>query len=275
MDIRAILIDFDGTLLQRDQVYVSFRNIRALEAAMEKGIHVIPSTGRVEDMFPPQIDAMKQIRYWVTSNGARVVDRQTREVIYQSLFTPEESARICKIFEGQNIYSEISANGFIYMENEVCAHLERYPVPPHHVWFLDLSRQIVLDKPSEFFLANNIGIEKVNIYGVPEHSQKPIIDALLETGVIDISEGAGRDIQFFPKRLDRAQALDALFARLGLDYENVMTLGDSALDAPIIKRSGLGVAVENAPNWVKEQAAYVTAPFYEDGVAQAIEKFLL
>ena len=59
MDIRAILLDFDGTALQRDQVYISYRNKQALIAAMEKGIEIIPSTGRVEDMFPPQIEALK------------------------------------------------------------------------------------------------------------------------------------------------------------------------------------------------------------------------
>ena len=104
MEIRAILLDFDGTILQSDQVYISFRNKSALNKAIEKGIEIIPSTGRVEDMFPPQIEADKRIRYWVTSNGARVVDRHTGEIIYQSLFSIEESAQICRIFEGQQMY---------------------------------------------------------------------------------------------------------------------------------------------------------------------------
>lgn len=275
MDIRAILIDFDGTLLQRDQIYLSLRNKKALEAAMDRGIEVIPSTGRVEDMFPPQIAAEPRIRYWVTSNGARVVDRRTGEILHQSLFTPEESAELCRIFENRRIYSEISANGLVYMEKEVCGHLEDYPVPPHHVWFLETGRQVCLEKPSDFFLQNRMGIEKINIYGVPEGEQRDMIDALDRTGCANITEGAGRDIQFFPKRQDRNKAIEALLSRLNLRYENVMSLGDSALDASVIERSGIGVAMANAPEWVKAQAAYVTAPYYEDGVAQAIEKFLL
>ena len=78
MDIRAILLDFDGTSLQRDQVYISFRNKRALLDALDRGVEIIPCTGRCEDMFPPQIEAEKRIRYWVTANGARVVDRQKK-----------------------------------------------------------------------------------------------------------------------------------------------------------------------------------------------------
>ncbi|MGI6402863.1 MAG: HAD hydrolase family protein [Oscillospiraceae bacterium] len=275
MNIRAILLDFDGTALQRDQVYISYRNKQALMAAMEKGIQIIPSTGRVEDMFPPQIEADKRIRYWVTANGARVVDRQTKEVIYQSLFTPEESAQVCRLYEGQKIYSEISANGLIYMEKEICQDLGSYPVPPHHVWFLEEGRQVELDKPSEFFLNEKIGIEKINIYGVPEEKQQPLLKALEDTGFVEITPGAGKDIQFFPKRLDRAKALEALFERLGIGYENVMALGDSVLDLPSIERAAIGVAMDNAPDSVKKVADFVTAPFDQDGVAIAIEKYLL
>lgn len=275
MSIRAILLDFDGTALQEDQVFISFRNMRALNQAMEKGIEVIPSTGRVEDMFPPQIEADKRIRYWVTSNGARVVDRHTGEVIYQSLFTPEESARICEIFEGQHIYGEIAAEGKIFMEREICQDLGSYEVPPHHVWFLELKRQIEVDSLSKHFLENKIGIEKVNLYGVPNEKQEGLIQALEETGVVSVFEGAGRNIQFFPKRQNREHALEVLFERLGIGFDQVMALGDSTLDLPAIEKAGIGVAMGNSPQWVKDAADFISLPYKENGVAQAIEKFLL
>jgi len=275
MDIKAILLDFDGTTLQNDQVFISYRNKIALSRAMEKGIQIIPSTGRVEDMFPPQIEADKRIRYWVTSNGARVVDRLTRNVLYQSTFTPQESAELCRIFEGQQIYSEIAAAGLIFMEKEVCANLDKLVVPPHHVWFIELGRQVEVDKPSSFLLSHGIGIEKVNIYGVPPEKQQPLINAFEATGFIDVYEGAGKDIQFFPKRLERPEAHDTLFKHLGIGYENIMAIGDSTLDAPGIEKAKLGVVVGNAPEWLKEKADYVTSPSHLDGVAEAIEKFLL
>lgn len=273
--IKGILLDFDGTSLQRDQVYLSLRNMYALKRAMDKGIEIIPCTGRVEDMFPPQIENEKRIRYWVTSNGARVVDRHTGEVIYSSLFTPEESAMLCRLFEGRKIYSEIAAAGKIYVESEINDHLEQYAVPPHHVWFFEENRQVAVDKPSEFFLHNGIGIEKVNIYGVPEEEQQGLIQALLDTGIVVISAGAGKDIQFFPKRQCRADAMNALFARLGFGFESTMSLGDADLDRAMIEKSAIGVAMGNAPDHVKAVADYVTDVFYEDGVAKAIEKLIL
>lgn len=275
MNIRAILLDFDGTSLQRDQVFLSFRNMHALKAALAKGIEIIPCTGRSADMFPPQIEADPRIHYWVTCNGARVLDCATGETIFSSTFTPEESAMLCRIFEGQQIYSEIAADGLLYFEKEICEHLERYPVPPHHVWYMETDRPRKVEKPSAFFLENGIGIEKVNIYGVPPEKQQPMIDALLATGVVSITAGAGKDIQFFPKRQKRTDAMAALFARLGYGFESVMSLGDSALDKAMIENAAIGVAMGNAPDDVKAVADFVSAPYTEDGVAVAIEKYLL
>lgn len=275
MEIKAILLDFDGTSLQRDQTFISLRNMSALRQAMDKGIEIIPCTGRCEAMFPPQIEAETRIHYWVTSGGARVVDRRTKEVICQSLFTPEESAQLCRIYENQSIYSEISARGLIYMEREVCSHLENYPVPPHHVWFMETGRQVAVDTPSAYFLENGIGVEKFNIYGVPEQKQRGILDQLERTGIVHMTEGAGTDIQFFPKRLSRKAAIEALLGRLGLGFGQIMSIGDAAMDAPVIREAAIGVAVGNAPDWLKEEADYVAAPYYENGVAEAIEKYLM
>ena len=273
--MKALLLDFDGTALQRDQVYLSFRNMHAIEKAIEKGVEIIPCTGRCADMFPPQIEAEKRIHYWVTSNGGRVIDRATGEVIYQSLFTPEESAMLCRLYEGQQIYSEIAADGLIYMETEIAEHLDRYAVPPHHVWFFLEGREKRVDRPSEYFLNNGIGVEKFNIYGVPPEKQQPLIDALLATGIVEISPGAGKDIQFFPKRQKRTVAMQKLFEKLGYGFEEVMSIGDSFLDKDMIQHAAVGVAVGNAADDVKAIADYVSAPFDKDGVAEAIEKFIL
>ena len=196
-------------------------------------------------------------------------------MIYQCIWTPEESARLCRIFEGQRIYSEIAAAGKIFMEKEVADHLERYPVPSHHVWFVELGRQIAVESLAEHFLKNGIGMEKINIYGVPAEKQQSIYQSLEETGLVHMTDPAGVNIQCFPVHLDRTKAMDALLKKLGIGMEEVMSIGDSGMDASAIKASGLGVAMGNAPGWVKEQADYVTLSNEEDGVAAAIEKFVL
>jgi hydroxymethylpyrimidine pyrophosphatase-like HAD family hydrolase len=120
-----------------------------------------------------------------------------------------------------------------------------------------------------------VGIEKVNLYGVPGEKQQPLIKALEETGFLLITEGAGKNIQFFPKSQDRCEAIDTLFQKLGLDYSRVMALGDSTLDMPSIKKAKIGVAMGNAPQHVRDVADYIAPPYDQDGAADAIEKFVL
>lgn len=275
MDIRAILLDFDGTTLQKDQVFISVRNMYAIRKALDKGIYIIPSTGRAENMQPPQIEAEKRIRYYITSGGTRVVDHSTGELIHQEILTPDDSARMCRIFEEKNIYTEIAAGGKIYLEKAVADHLERYPVPPHHVWFIEEGRQLVIEKPSQYFSENGIGIEKVNMYGIPAELQQSIYDEVEQSGVAHITDPLGENMQFFPKGLDRTRGIRKLLDKLNITMDQVMSIGDSILDADAIKASGIGVAVGNAPQWLKEQADFVTAPFDKDGVAIAIEKYIL
>ena len=55
MSIKVLLLDMDGTTLEKNQVTISKRNMEAIGRAIEKGIHVIPCTGRVLDMYPPQL----------------------------------------------------------------------------------------------------------------------------------------------------------------------------------------------------------------------------
>ncbi|MBQ6234027.1 MAG: HAD hydrolase family protein [Clostridia bacterium] len=272
--IRAILLDFDGTSLQQDQMFISLGNKRALWKALDMGIEIIPCTGRNADMIPPQIEAEPRIRYMVTSNGGRVIDRKTGKVIYQSTFTPEETAHLCRLYEGGKMYSEIAAEGKLFIESAIRADPGLYSVPRHHVWYIETNRPIPLEKPSEYFLEHRIGAEKFNIYGVPEYMQESLIRGINDLGCAVMSAGAGKNIQFFPKRQSRVKAMNALFEFLGYGFESMMSLGDSALDADMIAKSAIGVAMGNAPDEIKAIADYVTAPYDEDGVAEAIYKFL-
>lgn len=278
MDIKVLLFDFDGTTLQRDQVFISVRNMHALREAMKKGIICIPCTGRSADMFPPQIEEDKNFRYWVSASGCRIIDRLNNEVIYKGeCFTPEEAAQICRMYEGQRIYSEIAAEGKLYFERDVNENLHLAPVPPHHVWYVLTGRQIAIDGMlSDFFLKNRIEVEKFNLYGVPEDKQKPFMKQLESMDFVNFLDGTPKDMQFTSSRLNKPAAIQALLDKLGVTYDNVMSIGDSlGMDGCIIEKSALGIAMGNAPQALKDIAYDVTDDNVNDGLAKAIEKYLL
>jgi len=275
--IKAITFDFDGTSLQRDQIWLSYRTMHALKECQKRGIICIPCTGRNADMFPPQIDVDLSFRYWIASAGSRVIDRLTGEILYRETFAPEQSAELCRMYEGRHIYSEIAAEGRLYFEKDILDALYRYPVPPHHVWYFESGKQIgVYGKLSEFFLEQNIGVEKFNLYGVPEGLQTSFADFLKSKPYVDFLDGTRTDLQFYSRNTDRVKAVQILLDRLGLTFDNVMSFGDSmGMDSSMISRAGLGVATANADDELKKIAGVVADFADKDGVAKVIEEYLL
>ena len=113
MNIRAILLDMDGTLLGRSQVAVSVRNMEALARVMKKGVAVVPCTGRVFDMMPPQLLTLEGLRYYITSHGAAVYDRLEKKNVYEDAIPADEAAQLLETLEGKGLYNEIAARNTI------------------------------------------------------------------------------------------------------------------------------------------------------------------
>lgn len=67
----------------------------------------------------------------------------------------------------------------------------------------------------------------------------------------------------------------ALCNMLHIDLSKTIAFGDQELDIEMLQTAGLGVAMDNAPDKVKRVADVVTASNEEDGVAIALEKYVL
>ena len=71
--IRLLAFDLDGTVLN-DQKQLTPRTLAALTAAAERGVALVPATGRTAAGLPAALLALPGVRYAITSNGARVMD---------------------------------------------------------------------------------------------------------------------------------------------------------------------------------------------------------
>lgn len=275
MSIKAVLIDMDGTLLGKSQVAISMKNMEALQKALKMGIHIIPCTGRVFDMLPPQLLTQEGLRYFITCHGARVYDKETGKSIYEDTIPAEQSAALMKLLEGRGLYNEIAANATIYFEQSVTEPFDMNTVPEHHIWYLRDHCYKTSANPSEDFLKNNVCVEKMNVYGIPAADQQALYDALTATGYIQHTRpGAGKDLEFLHAGLDKLKGVDLVLQALGVTYEETLAIGDSSSDLAIIQKCGLGIAMGNAPEAIKAAADDVTATNMEDGVALAFEKYL-
>ncbi len=82
-------------------------------------------------------------------------------------------------------------------------------------------------------------------------------------------------LEFTEKGVTKGTSLSILIDRLGIKREEVIAMGDSYNDAAMIEFAGLGIAMGNAPDDIKQIADYVTDTNNNDGVAKAVEKFIL
>ena len=92
---------------------------------------------------------------------------------------------------------------------------------------------------------------------------------------IDVGRSEPFFLELLPKHVDKAASLGKLCEALGQTKEDLIACGDGFNDRSMIAFAGLGVAMANAQDVVKEVADYVTLSNDEDGVAHVIEKFIL
>ena len=79
-------------------------------------------------------------------------------------------------------------------------------------------------------------------------------------------------LQFIPNGASKGKAVMELAKQLGMDKSQVMSFGDSYNDIEMITESGIGIAMGNACESLKEVADYITLSNDEDGVAVILEK---
>jgi len=90
-----------------------------------------------------------------------------------------------------------------------------------------------------------------------------------------LTQSGEMNMEVIPADADKGSGLRMLSQRLGIRREEIMAVGDQLNDLPMLRYAGLGVAVANAPEMVRQAADAVTDRNDEDGVGKAIEKYCL
>ncbi|HLR52116.1 MAG TPA: HAD-IIB family hydrolase, partial [Candidatus Avamphibacillus sp.] len=112
-----------------------------------------------------------------------------------------------------------------------------------------------------------------------ETKDKNKLDAIIEEisyiGGIEMTNSLPTNIEVNPEGVNKANALKTVCKKLGITMDNVLACGDSINDIKMIQEAGVGVAVGNAQQAIKNVADFVTETNNNDGVAKAIEKYVL
>ncbi|MDQ0199658.1 Cof-type HAD-IIB family hydrolase [Neobacillus ginsengisoli] len=241
-EIKLIALDMDGTLFNDDR-QISIGNREAIKEVQERGIFVVLSTGRSIMTCGEHADSLELTSYLVTVNGSEIWDEK-RDLVERNIVKSE----------------------FIQWMWELSQRHETrfWAISTDKMWFDEMPGDI----HDREWLKFGFDIDDDDVREI-------ILKELQEKGEFELSNSSLKNIEVNPIGINKANGLKIVCRKLGIDMENVMAVGDSLNDMAMIKEAGIGVAMGNAQEVLKEAADWVTATNNEDGVAKAIRKWVL
>ena len=259
--IQLIALDLDGTLLDPTEV-VSPASRDAIARARMRGVRVVIVTGRGAHSPLAIARELGLTDPLICAHGALTLDVPTGREVRHIAIDPQYAEPIIRFAERRNLDAAIYVDGRFhrrtgtprYMHDMVGPTWVDLPnfdplaqVPPTFIRFF--GRDAVSEVHSEFA-------------DLPVHFKIESWEDFEELAITSLDA-------------TKERALEELCSDLSIDRSAVMAVGDSRNDLPMLRWAGVGVAMGNALHEVLAQAPYETASNGADGVARAIERFVL
>ena len=222
------------------------------------------ATGRPFSALPKDVFEIDAIRYVLTSNGASITDLRKNETFYENCLSPLAVEHAVELLRKHDYIIECFIHGTAYIEKWYYEQVRETHESFKSVSYI-LETRNPIDGIYDFMQHNREHIENINV-NFEDVSQKPAMkEKLLMLPEVTITSS-------FPHK---ARALSEMGRLLGIRADEMMAAGDSPNDIAMLNAVGMPVAVGNAEEEVKAVAKYIAPPNHEDGVAEAIERFVL
>ena len=270
-DIKLLVLDIDGTIAgMSNDIREPVK--QAIVAAESRGVKVAVATGRMYRSalrFHSDIGSTLPL---ICYQGAWIQDMATQKRLRHLPLSKQTALQILDHFEAPDLRSLLSIHFYIddklYVPEITAAtriYAERSGIEP--IVIEDLRRDIPGEPTKVLALCQNPGVlDDLHIsirerYTPAELYLTRSVSTFFEA--THPSANKGDAVQYLAEEL------------LGLQAANVMAIGDNFNDLEMISYAGVGVAMGNAPDGVKAVANWVAPDVEDDGVAAAIEQFVL
>jgi Cof subfamily protein (haloacid dehalogenase superfamily) len=248
-----LALDLDDTLLRTDKT-IGERTRTALRRWLAAGHEIVVATGRpprwIGDALPPELHHVPRIAY----NGAWVIAGE--EVVYRNEISPGDVRWVVEWSAFHRPHWHVG------LEIEDALYLNR-PAPKAGAYTVADLRDLC-DRPAAKIIFP---------FGEEREELGPLVDALPATMRALITPKFSL-MQLCGSTTDKADALAHWLAQRGLGFGDLGAIGDDVNDIEMVRRAGVGIAVANALDAVKDAADWVTDAADADGVAAAIDRLL-
>lgn len=272
MPIQLIAMDLDGTLLRNDHITVSERNREALCRAAEKGVQLVLASGRTWVQLESVAQQVPAAQYALLSNGAAARELHSGEKLFAFDFPWEDFRLLLSLLHRYDAVFEAYCGGCSYLERCLTGQFDNKSLPEAFIERLK-ARMIIVEDIGEALAGQTP--EKVNVFSMPEQNYRLLLAALHESGCFEVSSSIIGNMEINHKGVNKGVSLAHLCARLQITPKNIMAFGDATNDLAMLQYAHWSFAMANAHEQARQSARYATASNEEDGVAQAIERFVL
>jgi len=266
-DTKVLVLDIDGTLTN-SQKEISPATKRGILETIKRGHKVILASGRPTPgmrRYESELELQKHGGYLLSFNGGRIVECRTGEIVYQRTLP-------LSIIPGLYRFAKDHGCGLVtYFGDRIISAFE----PDEYVLLESRINGMEVKVVDDFKEYVDFEINKCLLTAAPEKAEE--FEKLLAQkygDIVSVYRSEPFFIEIMPQNVDKASSLDRMLQTVGLTRENAICCGDGFNDISMIKYAGVGVAMGNAQEKVKDAADYITGSNDKDGLVEVMEKFI-
>lgn len=268
IDIKIIALDLDGTLTNEVKE-ITPHTLAALMKAQRQGVRLCLSSGRPPYGMRPLAKQLQMKRYGgmlLCYNGGHIEECSTGKVLVEKALSPtllpylhecqERSGMTLMTYYEDHIYTEHPDDPYVHQSSR--------------------NNKMEIIGVQDFINDTPRPLNKCLMVGAPE--VVPQWEAIMQEetkGKMHICRSTPYFIELLPLGIDKGSALKQMLTTLNMTTDNLMAFGDSYNDISMLQTAGIGIAMGNAEEAVKDVADYITDDNEHDGIAKALEKYYI
>lgn len=272
MKYKLIACDMDETLLN-DEKHVSPENHNAIKKVCELGVKFVLASGRgytdIQNVARTLNLADKHGEYTISFNGGVITENKDNKILFKQGITFEQTNTLFKIGLGYDVGFHIYTLDKVYIYRATQEELDYMTGR--------LDNCIVLPEPNIDFLKDETIIKILFQNNDRQYLETIEREMTRETlSQFSISYSGNRYIEFNSQGVSKGNALLQLAKMLGINQDEMISIGDNNNDISMLEVAGLGIAVANATTDAKEAAKVVSEyTNNQSAIAQVIEQYVL
>ena len=267
MKYKLIAMDLDGTL-NNDQKIITEKTKATLMEAQKAGIRLALASARPSPGLFKERDILHMQDHQgilMSYNGGRIVDAQNGEVLFETAMDIDQTKQVLRQLESLPV-TPILDDGVQFYVTDKNGYKVDYECKNNNMVCSEVGN-----------LADFLEFAPIKILMSVQPEELPKVQQQIARMLPDsltVVQTAAFYLEVIPKVINKGQGIRDICKVLGISTAEVISFGDAANDIPMLQEAGVGVAMGNAGEAVKQAANMVTLSNNEDGIAAALEKLL-